>query len=116
MDGHAFAIPALPQGWKAGSLDDAGCSTPCLDFQAYGCGCADELCAEAGVSAARDSAEIARDCPRLPSSSVSSRRPILPQAIEEAFDIEIPDEEAEKMTTPVRSSREPIAASREGQR
>ena len=34
-------------------------------------------------------------------------------AIEEAFDIEIPDEEAEKMTTPVRSSREPIAASRE---
>ena len=60
--------------------------------------------------------EIARDCPRLPSSSVSSRRPILPQAIEEAFDIEIPDEEAEKMTTPVRSSREPIAASREGQR
>jgi len=36
----------------------------------------------------------------LPSSSVSSRRPILPQAIEEAFDIEIPDEEAEKMTTP----------------
>ena len=34
-------------------------------------------------------------------------------AIEEAFDIEIPDEEAEEMTTPVRSSREPIAASRE---
>eukprot|EP00312_Isochrysidales_sp_CCMP1244_P001284 CAMPEP_0196686826 /NCGR_PEP_ID=MMETSP1090-20130531/13488_1 /TAXON_ID=37098 /ORGANISM="Isochrysis sp, Strain CCMP1244" /LENGTH=39 /DNA_ID= /DNA_START= /DNA_END= /DNA_ORIENTATION= len=28
-----------------------------------------------------------------PSSSVFSRRPILPQAIEEAFDIEIPDEE-----------------------
>uniref|UniRef100_A0A7S3WZI2 STT3/PglB/AglB core domain-containing protein n=1 Tax=Emiliania huxleyi TaxID=2903 RepID=A0A7S3WZI2_EMIHU len=60
MDGHAFAIPALPPGWKAGSLDDAGCSTPCLDFQEYGCGCADELCAEAGVSAVRGEEHVRR--------------------------------------------------------
>jgi len=60
VDGHAFAIPALPPSWKAGGLDDAGCSVPCLDFQAYGCGCADELCAEAGVSAVRGEEHVRR--------------------------------------------------------
>ena len=40
VDGHAFAFDDLR---KRPTLDDAGCAEPCLDNDAYKCGCADEV-------------------------------------------------------------------------
>jgi len=41
LDGHVFAFSSLG---KPPKLSDSGCDQPCLDNDAYKCGCADELC------------------------------------------------------------------------
>jgi len=47
VDGHVFAFNEKPR--KSKQIDDEGCDVPCADMEDYRCGCADEMCAEAGA-------------------------------------------------------------------
>jgi len=49
VDGHVFAFNEKPRRSK--STEDEGCDVPCSDMEDYRCGCADEMCAEAGAPA-----------------------------------------------------------------
>ena len=59
VDGHAFAFSEAPGDGGLDEFDD-GCDMPCSDGEQYPCGCADAVCAQAGVRAVRGEDNIRR--------------------------------------------------------